>query len=148
MDEKKFQEILRFAIEKEIVSVDFYTQASQVVKYSGTKELFLDFAEQEKGHRKLLEDLSMGKVIQAKIEPIPNLKISDYLIDVGFKPDLSYAEILRMAMKREEQSVKLYTALKEPVQDEGLKKVFFFLVQEETKHKYRLEKIYDDEILK
>jgi rubrerythrin len=51
-------------------------------------------------------------------------------------------------MKREEQSVKLYTALREPVQDEGLKKVFSFLAQEETKHKYQLEKIYDDEILK
>jgi rubrerythrin len=148
MDQKKFQEIIRFAIEKEIASVDFYIKASQVVKYSGTKELFLDFAEQEKGHRKLLEDLSMGKVIQAKIKPIPDLKISDYLIDVEFKPDLSYAEILRMAMKREEQSTKLYTALKEPVQDEGLKKLFSFLVQEETKHKYKLEKIYDDEILK
>jgi rubrerythrin len=148
MDEKKFQEIIQFAIEKEIASVDFYTKASQRVKHSGTKELFLDFAEQEKGHRKLLEDLSMGKVIQAKIEPIPDLKISDYLIDVEFKPDLSYAEILRMAMKREEQSTKLYTALKEPVQDEGLKKLFSFLVQEETKHKYQLEKIYDDEILK
>jgi len=148
MEERRFQEVIRFAIEKEIASVDFYTRASQVVKFSGTRELFLDFAEQEKGHRKLLEDLSMGKVIQAKIEPIPDLKISDYMIDVEFKPDLSYAEILRMAMKREEQSVKLYTALGEPVQDEGLKKLFSFLVQEETKHKYSLEKIYDDEILK
>ncbi len=148
MEEKRFKEIIQFAIEKEIASVDFYTRASQVVKFSGTRDLFLDFAEQEKGHRKLLEDLNIEKVIQAKIKPIPDLKISDYMVDVEFKPDLSYAEILRTAMKREEHSVKLYTALREPVQDESMKKLFSFLVQEETKHKYQLEKIYDDEILK
>ena len=90
----------------------------------------------------------MGKIIPGKIEKIPNLKISDYLVETKLKPDLSYADILRIAMKREERSVKLYTDLKEKSQDEALNKLFTFLIQEETKHKYRLEKIYDDEILK
>ena len=64
------------------------------------------------------------------------------------RPDISYADILRIAMKREERSVKLYTDLKERNQDAALNKLFTFLVQEESKHKYALEKIYDDEILK
>jgi len=148
MDEKKFKEVIQFAIQRESESVDFYNQASQVAKFSGTKELFLDFAKQEEGHRKLLQGLDMDKVVKARIESIPDLKISDYMIDSELKSDSSYAEILRLAMKREEQSVKLYTALKEPITDPDLKKLFTFLVGEESKHKYQLEKIYDDEILR
>jgi len=148
MDEKKFQEIVQFAIQKEIEAADFYTRASQVVKYSGTKDLFIDFAKQEQGHKKLLEDLNLEKVVRAKIEKIPNLKISDYLVDTDFRPDISYADILRIAMKREESSIKLYSDLKPLDGDEVLTKFFSFLIQEETKHKYSLEKIYDDEILK
>lgn len=145
---KKFREIIDFAIQKEIDAANFYTRASQVVKFSGTRELFLDFAKQEEGHRKMLEDLNLGKVVQARIEKIPNLRISDYLVAADFRPDISYADILRIAMKREEHSIKLYTDLKPLNGDEGLTKLFDFLIQEETKHKYRLEKIYDDEILK
>jgi rubrerythrin len=148
MDKKKFQEIVEFGIQRETESIDFYTRASEMVKYSGTKELFLDFAKQEMGHKKKLEAVNIGKITPGKIEKIPNLKISDYLIETELKPDLSYADILRIAMKREERSVKLYTDLKEKNQDETLDKLFTFLIQEETKHKYKLEKIYDDEVLK
>jgi len=148
MDQKKFGEIIQFAVEKETEAADFYRRASQVAKFSGTKELFLDFAKQEEGHRKLLEDLDMGKIAEAKIQSIPDLKISDYLIDAELRPDSPYADILRIAMKREERSIKLYKDLNESSQEESLKKLFTFLVQEETKHKYRLERIYDDEILK
>jgi rubrerythrin len=148
MDEKKFKETIQFAIKKEIEAFDFYSSASRVAKYSGAKELFLDLAKQEEGHRKLLENLNIEKIARARIEKIPDLKISDYMVDAELKPDLSYAEMLRIAMKREERSVKLYEDLKGSNPDEDLKKLFTFLVQEESKHKLRLEKIYDEEILK
>jgi len=148
MDEEKFQEIIKFAIEKEIESFTFYKEASQVSKYSGAKELFLDLSKEEEGHRKLLENFSLEKVAQAAIKPIPDLKISDYMAEVAFKPDMPYADILRMGMKMEEHSLKLYNDMKESSKDTDLKKFFTFLANEEAKHKLRLEKIYDTEILK
>lgn len=148
MDEKQFKEMIQFAIGREIDAINFYTQANKMVKHSGTKELFSDFAKQEDGHKKKLERVLQGKVAVAKIEKVPNLKISDYLVDSELRPDVSYAEILRIAMKREERSVKLYTDLKERNQDETLNNLLTFLIQEESKHKYALEKIYDDEVLK
>jgi len=148
MDEKKFEEIIRFAIDKEVKSFNFYTDASKVAKYSGAKDLFSDLAQQEVGHRKMLEKLDTGKIAQAKIEKVPDLKISDYMVDAEFSPDMSYADILRKAMKMEERSLKLYNDMKEKNKDEDLMKVFTFLANEEAKHKLRLEKIYDDEILK
>jgi rubrerythrin len=148
MDEKRFKETIQFAIEREIEAFNFYTSASQVTKYSGGKGLFLDLAKQEEGHQKLLKNLNMEKITHPRIEKIPNLKISDYMVEAELRPDLSYAEMLRIAMKREERSVKLYEDLGGSNPDEDLKKLFSFLVQEESKHKLRLEKIYDDEILK
>jgi len=148
MEDKQFKEIIKFAIEKEIKSFNFYTSASQVAKYSGAKELFSDLAKKEVGHRKMLEKLDTEKIAKARIKPVPNLKISDYMVDVEFKPDLSYAEIIRAAMKMEERALKLYTDMKESHKDQDLKKLFALLANEEAKHKFRLEKIYDEEILK
>ena len=148
MDEKQFREIIEFTIEKEIHASDFYTKAGRAARYSGMKELFLELAKEEEGHRKLLENLSMDKVTQARIETIPNLKISDYLLETEFRPDMSYAEILRMAMKMEKHSLKLDNDLKDSSTDEGIRKLFIFLAGEEAKHKFRLEKVYDEEILK
>ena len=148
MDEKRFREIIQFAIQREMESMSFYTRASQMVKPSGTKELFEDFARQEEKHKQKLEAYREGKIVLAKIQSIPDLKISDYLVYTELTPEIPYADILRVAMKREERSVKLYTDLKEKNEDKGLVELFTFLVQEEMKHKYYLEKLYDDEILK
>ena len=148
MDEKKFKDIIQFAIGREKDAIGFYSRASQMVKLSGTRELFLDFAKQEEGHKKKLEGVMAGKVDVAKIERVPNLKISDYLVDAELRPDIPYADILRIAMKREERSVKLYTDLTEKNVDKNLNNLFTFLIQEESKHKYALEKLYDDEVLK
>ena len=148
MDEKKFKEIIQFAIQREIESMDFYNHASKMVKHSGTRDLFLDFMKQEGGHKKKLEDVLAGKIVLGKIEKIPDLKISDYLVEAELKPDISFGDILRIAMKREERSVKLYTGLNEKNQNENLRNLFTFLIQEESKHKYYIEKLYDDEVLK
>jgi rubrerythrin len=148
MNEKKFQEIVQFAIQREIESMDFYNQASKIAKHTGTRDLFVDFMKQEEGHKKKLEEVRVGKMMLEKIEKIPNLKIGDYMVDTELKPDISYEEILRIAMKREERSVKLYTDLNEKNEEESLKNLFTFLIQQESKHKYAIEKIYDDEVLK
>jgi rubrerythrin len=148
MNEKQFEEVIRFAIHREIESMDFYDKASHIVKHSGTRDLFLDFVKQEEGHKTKLEQALAGKIVPGKIEKIPNLKISDYMVEAELKPDISYGDILRIAMKREERSVKLYTDLNEKNQDEALRNLFSFLIQEESKHKYYIEKLYDDEVLK
>ena len=148
MDEKKFKEIIQFAIQREIESMNFYDRAGKLVKHSGTKDLFLDFMKQEEGHKRELEEVLAGKIVLGKIEKIPNLKISDYMVEAELKPDISYGDILRIAMKREERSVKLYTDLNQKNQDENLRNLFTFLVQEESKHKYYIERLYDDEVLK
>lgn len=148
MDLKQYGGIIQFAIEKEKDAFNFYTKASQVAKYSGARELFIDFSKEEEKHRKLLEEITLEKIDQLRVETVPDLKISDYMVDVEFRPDLSYADILRVAMKMEERSLKLYTDLRETAKGEEMNKLFEFLASQEAKHKYSLEKKYDEDILK
>ena len=86
----------------------------------GPRIFFGLYKKQEEGHKRKLEEVLAGKIVLGKIEKIPNLKISDYMVEAELKPDISYGDIPRTAMKREERSVKLYTDLNQKNQDENL----------------------------
>jgi rubrerythrin len=68
--------------------------------------------------------------------------------DVPFSTDMSYAELLLMAIKSEERSQHLYLTTEKRVTEPKLKKLLLILAQEESTHKEKLEKIYDEEIFK
>jgi rubrerythrin len=146
MDFESFEDVIRFAIEKEEEAIDFYTEASSQEKYSGAKKLFEEFAQEEVKHRTLLEGFLKGEraIPDYKFEWIPDMKRSDYIVGIKYEKGMSYPEILRLAMKREEGSLALYNILGRKTEDEDLVKVFQMLSQEEAKHKLALETLYDD----
>jgi rubrerythrin len=74
--------------------------------------------------------------------------MSEMMEDVPFSSDMSYADLLRMAIKNEEKSQRLYLTTEKMVTEPNLKKLLLILAQEESTHKDKLEKIYDEEILK
>jgi rubrerythrin len=61
---------------------------------------------------------------------------------------MTYAELLRLAMKREEKALQLYNDLASKSEKSEWVKVFKMLSQEEAKHKLKLETIYDDYMAK
>ena len=65
-------------------------------------------------------------------------------MDMDDPKDMDYADLLRLAMKREEKSLALYNELLVKAENEDLKNVFKMLCQEEAKHKLALETLYDD----
>jgi rubrerythrin len=146
MDFESFEEIIRFAIEKEKEAAAFYKEASLQEAYSGVKEMFEEFAQEEVKHRTLLEEFLKGEraISDYRFEWIPDMKRSDYIVGVKYEKGMSYPEILRLAMKREEGSLALYNHLAEKSEDRDLAKTFQILRQEEAKHKLALETLYDD----
>jgi rubrerythrin len=146
MDFESFEEIIRFAIEKEKEAAAFYKEASLQEAYSGVKEMFEEFAQEEIKHRTLLEEFLKGEraISDYRFEWIPDMKRSDYIVGVKYEKGMSYPEILRLAMKREEGSLALYNHLAEKTEDRDLAKTFQILRQEESKHKLALETLYDD----
>jgi len=140
-------EILRFAIRKEADAAAFYRMAADRSD-PGIRKTFEELAKEEEGHKKKLEGFDLKKIEQMELKEAKGLGLSEMLEDVPYSPDMSYADLLRMAIKNEEKSQKLYTSTSQIVTEPMLKKLLLILGQEESIHKERLEKIYDKEILK
>ena len=147
MEQKDFQDVLEFAIEKEEEAAEFYQEASRKAEKSHMKETFQSMAKEEQKHRELLTNLDVEKVADKKIESVPDLKISDYLVDVEYSPDMEYQDVLILAMKREKKAFQLYTNIADRTDDPDTKKLFQVLAQEEAKHKLKLETEYDEHVM-
>ncbi len=147
MDQKEFQEVLAFAVGREEEAEVFYQEASRKARSPHMKEAFLQMAGEEQKHRELLTTLNMGAVVGTKIEGIPDLKLADQLTDVGYGPDMTYQDILILAMKREKGAFLLYNGIAEHSDDADLRRLFQILAQEEARHKLKLETEYDQCVL-
>lgn len=140
------EEVLNFAVDKEKEAVDFYLSLAKEATQDSLKKTFERFSKEEEKHVSLLSDMSANKekIDSYEFKEITDLKISDYMVETDYKEGMPMPEILKLAMKREEKAVMLYNALGNQTDDEGAKKVFKILVQEESKHKLSLESLYDD----
>lgn len=150
MNFESFEETVQFAIEREQEAIEFYEEAAAQEPFSGSRETFKSFAGEERKHRALLEDFLAGKKTTDAypFKWIPDMKRSDYLVDMPYEKGMDYADMLRLAMKREEKSLALYNSLLNKTDKEALKNIFKMLCQEEAKHKLTLETLYDDYMAK
>ena len=144
MNFESFEDIMEYAIEKEKEAAAFYTDAAKQEKYSGSREMFEDFAGEELKHKALLENFSKDNLAYFKTGKIPDLKRSDYLVDIEYSPGMIYPDILRLAMKREEKAHKFYEDFSNRAEKEEHKRLFQALSLEEAKHKLKLETLLDD----
>jgi rubrerythrin len=142
-------EVLDFAIEREIAAQDFYNNLAANSDIPEMKEVFEGFAKEEKGHQAKLEAMkSKGSLAAAsKPDDIQNLGLADYLVEVEPTPQMDYKDALVLAMKKEKAAYRLYLDLAEIANSKEMKDAFLFLAQEEAKHKLRFEIEYDDIIL-
>jgi len=139
-------EVLRFAIRKEADAATLYRMAAERSN-PGVKKAFEELAKEEDGHKKRLESFDPKQVEKGDVKEVKGLGIAEMFVDVPFSSDMSYADLLRMAIKNEEASYHLYTSASQSVSESGLKKLLLILAQEESAHKERLEKLYDSDVL-
>lgn len=149
MDKQEFNKILDFAVEREKEAITFYQDLQRMVQFKEKQALLKEFESIERSHIVVLEDIRRN--IENKLDtPLPkveNLSISDYLVDVPPSEDMSYQDILITAMKREEQSNKLYSDLAGQAFESHIQKLFMRLAGEESRHKLYFEKLYDEFVL-
>ncbi|OQY57766.1 MAG: rubrerythrin [Desulfobacteraceae bacterium 4572_88] len=144
--------IVDFAIEKEKEAAEFYEAASKEESMSGSKEMLLGFAQEERKHEDMLEKFKSGSIDESvsdyQLKWIKDIRRSDYVVEMEYKKGMGYPELLMLAMKREEAALKLYNELQDNSESEDVKKIFKVLCQEEAKHKLALETMYDDHMAK
>lgn len=148
MNFENLKAVIDYAIEKEIEAEAFYLELSNDEPMSGSKKLFADFAKEERKHQQMLQGMSADGLAGYKFEWVTDLKRSDFVVDLKYSKGMGYQEILMIAMKREEKSLELYNRLQDHAEDDGQKKLFKILCQEEAKHKLALETMYDDYMAK
>ena len=140
-------DILDFAIAGEIEANEFYTDLAARMDKPAMKEVFEEFAAEEAGHKAKLEAVKKGRFEIGTGQDVLNLGIADYSVDTEPTPDMSYADALILAMKKEKAAYRLYLDLASVAKAEELTSLFLALAQEEAKHKLRFEIEYDDVIL-
>lgn len=142
---KKFRsvdEVLDFAINREIEAQDFYMKLAGFVEKPEMAKVLSDLASEELEHKAKLEAVKAGEISIGE-EEVGKLDIAEYVQDVEQHSKMSYVELLIVGMKKEEISRKLYTDLATMAQTQKLKDIFLKLAQEEAEHKLRFEIEYD-----
>lgn len=148
MNFQSVDEALDFAIKNEEEAATFYTELAGRVTAPNVKEIFLGFAEEEKGHKAKLEAVKNGARLLAARSKVLDLKIGDYMAGAEPHDNMSYADSLVVAMQAEKAAFKLYTDLAASTADATLRELFLGLAQEEAKHKLRFELEYDEEVMR
>lgn len=144
MEFNKFEDIIDFAIEKEKEAVLFYEEAAEAQSAADSKKMFLEFADEERKHVGMLQNVGVEDVSEYDFEWIPDMKRSNFLVDIPYEKNMPYQDMLHLAIKREEKALALYNDLLKNADKPELKNVFKMLCQEEANHKLELETLYDD----
>jgi rubrerythrin len=142
-----FEDFIEFAIKREEEAIKAYGDIAGIAKTPGLKKLLLDLQEEERNHKKLLQEITEEKIESLEIKEIADLKISDYLVDEPPSSDMNFQDLLIMAAKKEQKAVDLYSDLKKKSSNKELEKLFEFLIQQEKSHKLKLEEEYEKHVL-
>lgn len=142
---KDINDILDFAIAREQGAVDFYTRLSGDVSNKEMRDIFIQYAKEEMGHKAFLMKIKKQGAFDIEPAKIADIKVSDYMIpEAKEKENLTYPEALVLAARREKAAYDLYLKLSESVSDATYAQLFNNLAIEELKHKNRFETEYDD----
>lgn len=142
-----FDEIMDYAIDREIESYKFYVDLAKRTKNSIMRNVFESFAMEELSYQAKLKAMKKSQKFKPA-EKIGNLKIADYFVDVKSDSDSCYKEMFVLAAKKEAAAARLYTDLSSIVKGKDQKDIFLLLALEETRHKLYFETAYDDITLK
>ena len=144
---RSVEDLLSFAIDREQEAVDFYKDLAQRADNPAMSEVFMEFSQQEEGHKARLQKVKSSGHMESSSRKILDLKIGDYLVDVTPGPDMDYQQALIIAIKREQAACSLYRDLAAAVEEGDVRDLMLALADEEARHKLHFETEYDDYVL-
>jgi len=148
MKKDDFNAIIDFAVDREKEAVEFYKDLQKKTKFSGMIEMLKELETMEIGHITALGKVREKGLEKVEINKVKDLHISDYLADIEPTPKMDYQNILIVAMKREQKSKELYEDLAKRFSGTEIEKLLLKIAADETEHKLKFEKIYDEHVLK
>jgi len=155
MPESLLKKLLENAVRIEEQSYVLYAKAYEKVTLHSAKVLLKELAQAEAGHKEKLLAIMQGKADISKLgsptRRIEDLKIVDFKEKTALSEDADYPTLLLFAAQREKDTYEHYRSLAAgpfaryfPTAGQ----LFSKLAEEELIHKNRLEREYDQHVLK
>ena len=142
----EFEKIIEFAIEREMSAVTFYRELQTLSRFKAQAEVLKEFEMMEHGHVALLENVKKRRGFKEKSAKPIDIALSDYLAAGEPAEDMSFQDILTIAIKKEERSMALYDRLADEMSSTDEHHIFERLASEEAGHKHHFEHLYETEI--
>lgn len=140
-------DVISFAVEREDTAYKLYKRAAELSTSISSKKMFEELAQEEATHKDVFVKIDEDKAEHHKLCTLPESSIARYLVDVPFRADLTYSEILAFALKTEENAYQLYKAAAGMTDDPKLQKVLMNFADVELGHRRRIEAIYEERVL-
>ncbi len=148
------EKALKVGVTMEAGAYNLYSDMAKKVKDQGSKKLLQEIAGDEKKHREYFESALkdpkkvMNETKADDLKKVVDLKVSDPLKEAPLDEDATYQDTLIFAAKSEQTAVDFYTALSKAYSTHPLGKMWSDFARMEQGHKLKLEKEYDDVVLK
>ncbi|MDX1764218.1 MAG: ferritin family protein [bacterium] len=138
--------ILDMALKKEDYSVRFYQAVMELVEDGEAKRILSHLIEEERRHFRLLSDALIHGGYDKIGVPVErnSLEMTDYLIKKEIENTSGPADIMRLAIRREEAAEEFYLSRINYIKDKKLKDLYSRLAAEEGGHRKTLLSGYDD----
>ena len=141
MDVGEYRKILEMAIASEVAARDFYRSICEKTGDSSLKRLFAELADEEQKHKIFLEGFLTGAK-PFHFGEVMDYKVAETIAKPGPSIDMKPADAIGLAMKEEEEAMRLYQGLANSSTDPEQKEAFLNLANMERAHKVRLEDLY------
>ena len=140
----EYKSIIKFAMENEVEAQKFYEEAAEKVENTQLKEMFAEFAEEEKRHREILKQVYMSNRMGEYFHEDRDYHVAEDIdlpvLSTAMKP----ADAIALAMKKEEAAMRHYAQLAEACDDADQRRIFQELAAMESEHKHKMERAFVD----
>ena len=140
---KNYKEILKMAVGNEVEAYEFYRDAAAKMKDPAMKKTFMELADEESGHKVLLEGYLSNEMKDMKFSDEKDYKVAETVeAPQTLSTDMAFKDAIALAMKKEQEAMEMYQLFADASEEDKQKETFLELAKMEKGHKVRLEDIY------
>lgn len=131
------------AVKNEVEAFEFYRDAAAKMKDPAMKKTFQELADEESGHKALLEGYLSNEIKDMKFNEEKDYKVAETVeAPQTLSTDMAFKDAIALAMKKEQEAMEMYQMFADASEETQQKTTFLELVKMEKGHKVRLEDIY------
>jgi rubrerythrin len=144
MERHEYNEVIQYAIDREIEARNFYQAVALKVRDPGLKEMFVAFAGEESRHEALLRGILGKENIRSHFRGSADYGLAETVEEPVITETMTLADAFALAMKNEERAMNLYLSMARDASTEEMRTVFNDLAAMEREHKFKMERSFTD----